>query len=321
VTVFRLMLAIAPAERQTPSVLDPHGRGARVIAREMWIQWGFATLTFAIVVAAIVVAVVRSRQPDDADDGRGLAWIVGGGIVFPVVVLTILFVVSVNDVAAIMKPPAKPLVKVQVIGHRWWWEVRYPDTGIETANQIAVPVGTTVEVDVSSGDVIHSFWVPQLQRKIDAIPGQIGHTWLTVGRAGTYRGDCAEFCGLEHARMQLVVQAMPQARYREWIAAMRKPAPPARDASERTGLHVFLTSTCATCHTIRGTGAGGDFAPDLTHVASRPDLAGAILPNTRGNLGGWIMDPQHVKPGALMPPGSLSGPQLQALLDYLESLE
>jgi cytochrome c oxidase subunit 2 len=131
---------------------------------------------------------------------------------------------------------------------------------------------------------------------------------------------CAEFCGLEHARMQLVVQAMPQKRFAEWVATNRKPAPPPRTASEQAGLRILSHNTCANCHTIRGTPAGGDFAPDLTHIASRPDLAGAILPNTRGNLGGWIMDPQHVKPGALMPPGKLSGPELQQLLDYLESL-
>jgi len=289
----------------------------------MWVQFGAAAFGFAIVVAFLAVAVFRSRRKRPADplaDTGGVSWVVLGGIVLPIVVLTGLFVFSARNLSALTKPPKASAVEVQITGHRWWWEVRYPEQRVVTANQVVVPVGQDVLFRITSDDVIHSFWAPQLQRKMDAIPGTVTSTWWHVTKPGLYRGVCSEFCGLEHGRMQFMVQALPEGEFRAWLAGATLPARKPTTPSEKRGEEVFTTSTCAVCHTIRGTPAGGDFAPDLTHIAIRPAIAGAQLPTNRGNLGGWIMDPQHVKPGALMPPGKLTGPELQSLLDYLESL-
>jgi len=185
---------------------------------------------------------------------------------------------------------------------------------------LIIPANRPVELILRSKDVTHSFWVPQLRRKIDAISGSIGSGWISAQQAGIYRGVCSEFCGLQHARMQLLVQAMPQARFAEWVRNAQRAAPQPSTASERAGRDVFTHNACATCHTIRGTTAGGNFGPDLTHVGSRPAIAGAVLANTPGNMGGWIADPQHVKPGAEMPAVPLNGTQLRDVIAYLESL-
>jgi cytochrome c oxidase subunit II len=313
----------APAGRDTPSSLDPQGRGARLVADEMWVQFAVAAVAFAVVVALLSIAIRRSRAAREERldvDAGGTGWVLAAGVAFPAVVLTFLFTLVARDMDTLVHEPSRPTVLVEITAHRWWWEVTYPEAGVSTANQLAVPVGATVRLRLTSGDVIHSFWVPQLQRKVDAIPGESTLEWLQVDRAGVYRGVCAEFCGLQHARMHFLVEAMPADRFEQWLTDAKKPARPPKTPSEREGLGVFTTGTCAYCHTIAGTPAGGDFGPDLTHVASRPAIAGALLPVTRGNLGGWIMDPQHVKPGANMPPGDLTGRELQALLDYLESL-
>jgi cytochrome c oxidase subunit II len=313
----------SPAGRRTPSVLDARGDGAEIIRREAWVQFTVAALVFALVAGIVVAAVIRSRahrgEAEDLRGGHGAWLVVAGGIAMPLVVLTVLFVVSARDVVKLSSRHGGPLM-IEVTAHRWWWEVRYPGLGIVTANEIALPVGTTAALRVTSADVVHTFWVPQLQRKIDAIPGERASDWIEASRAGVYRGVCTEFCGLEHARMHLIVQAMPQARFAEWAKQASAPARPPSTAAERRGAAVFTSSACAVCHTIRGTAAGGDFGPDLTHLGSRPELAAAQLPNTPGNLGGWIADPQSVKPGAEMPSVPLTGTQLRDVIAYLESL-
>jgi cytochrome c oxidase subunit 2 len=202
--------------------------------------------------------------------------------------------------------------------------VRYqdpaPSRSFSTANEIHIPVGRPVELTLRSIDVIHSFWVPNLHGKKDLIPGQVNTLLLQADRAGVFRGQCAEFCGLQHANMALHVVAEPQEQFAKWQAQQRRPAPePANDA-QRRGREVFMASSCVLCHKIGGTMAGGVTGPDLTHVASRLSLAAGTLPNTRGHLAGWIVDPQMHKPGNNMPPNLLSPGDLQALLSYLDTL-
>jgi cytochrome c oxidase subunit II len=316
----------AALDRAPGSVLEPHGEGAEVISREIWIQFAVSAAGLALVVGLLVWIVVRGvrRSPpaeDPREDGRGRRWLLLGGIVLPAVVLTFLFGLSIRDLNALGSPGGRSVATIEVVGHRWWWKVHYTGHPVTTANELVVPVGAPVQLRLQSRDVIHSFWVPQLQHKLDLIPNEWTSTWVRVEKPGVYRGVCAEFCGLEHARMHFLVRALPQRAWEEWLAAAAKPAKPPVSESARRGQQVFLSSSCAYCHTIRGTEAGGWLGPDLTHLASRGAIAGATLPNTRGNLAGWISDPQHQKPGALMPRTPLEGGQLQVLLDYLESLK
>ncbi len=183
-----------------------------------------------------------------------------------------------------------------------------------------MPVGEPVTITLSSADVVHSFWVPNLNRKVDAIPGRENELSFTADEPGTYRGLCAEFCGLQHAKMGFLLVADEPADFDAWLQAQAQPAARPASQSARAGERVFMDRGCAACHTIAGTGARGEVGPDLTHLASRQTIAAASLDNDRGDLGGWILDPQHIKPGAKMPGTDLSGPEVQRLLDYLQGL-
>jgi cytochrome c oxidase subunit 2 len=215
------------------------------------------------------------------------------------------------------------LHSIQVTGHQWWWQVGYPEAEVTTANEIHIPVGEPVQVDVTSGDVIHSFWVPQLQGKIDMIPGHINRTWLQADQPGTYRGQCAEFCGDQHAFMVVLVVADPPDQYNAWLENQRQAASPPTDSVAQQGVQTFARVGCITCHTIRWgtTAAGGTLGPDLTHVASRRMLAAGALANTPGNMAGWIANPQSIKPGSDMTNLSLNADDLQSLLALMEGLK
>ena len=212
-----------------------------------------------------------------------------------------------------------------VTGHQWWWEVDYFDpvsqNRIKTANEIHVPVGRPVYFDMTSSDVIHSFWAPNLSGKKDLIPGHRTKTWFRADTAGIYRGQCAEFCGHQHAKMAFFIVAEPKAEFDKWVLAQRQPAAKPADSIQAKGEEIFLNGTCSMCHNVTGTSAGSNVGPDLTHLASRFTIGAGALPNNRGNLAGWIMDPQSIKPGAKMPPNQLDGRSLQALLAYLENLK
>jgi cytochrome c oxidase subunit 2 len=324
--------AEAPASNRTPSLLDAQGTGAAVIRQEWWLLLAAAAAIFLLVVALMVAALLRQRarrgeQMDmraaapAAHAGGGTRWIWLGGIAMPLVVLLGVFALNVRDLQALGAPPSPVTANILIAGHRWWWEVEYPDLGITTANQLYVPVGQAVKIDLTSADVIHSFWVPQLQFKRDLIPGQINTIWLQADKAGVYRSLCAEYCGLQHAQMHLMVVALPPADFEKWVAHEGSDAGPPSDPLAQAGQQVFLGTTCVYCHAIRGTPAAGEVGPDLTHLASRLTLAAGSLENNTGNLAGWIMDPQHIKPGALMPPAQLTGQQLQELLAYLATLK
>jgi cytochrome c oxidase subunit 2 len=288
---------------------------------------GGAWIGLGIVVALLLLAWKRSHRRGVGQDTEGhkpgerLGWIVvvGAGVVAPIVLLSTLFVVSDLFVIKTTQAPAANATKrtVLVIGHQWWWEVRYPGTNAVTANEIHIPVRTPVRLEVRTDDVIHSFWVPQLNRKIDTLPGRTNAIELYADAVGRYRGECAEFCGLQHAHMGLYVFADPPAKFAAWLARESKPA-----AAASTGRDEFLHGACASCHAIRGTSASGDVGPDLTHVASRTTIGALTLPNGHHELAEWIRNSQRFKPGNQMPSfPELSSSQLDALVAYLERLK
>jgi cytochrome c oxidase subunit 2 len=220
---------------------------------------------------------------------------------------------------------ASSALSIAVTGHQWWWEIEYEDgvasRRMRTANEIHLPIGRPVVIKVTSRDVIHSFWVPNLQGKRDLIPGYTTAIWLQADRPGIFRGQCAEFCGLQHAHMAFDVVAETEAEFERWLQGRRQSAREPQNAVERQGHEVFMTTRCASCHTVRGTAANGQIAPDLTHVASRSTLGAGTLPNTPEHLAAWIRDPQASKPGNQMPPNPLSSEQARALLAYLATLQ
>jgi cytochrome c oxidase subunit 2 len=219
---------------------------------------------------------------------------------------------------------SKNPVTIQIIGHQWWWEVTYPnsqaDQTITTANEIHIPIGTPVVVLTNSTDVIHSFWPPNITGKRDLLPGYSSAFWFEVDKPGIYHGQCAEFCGLQHAHMGFSIVAEEVDKYQAWQQQQLKPAAEASTPEAIHGREVFLTHACLMCHTIRGTDAGSRFGPDLTHIASRNMIAAETLPNTAGSLAGWVVDPQRIKPGTEMSPNPLAPDDLQALIVYLQSL-
>lgn len=226
---------------------------------------------------------------------------------------------------ALARLPLADAVNIELTGHQWWWEARYldadPARAFTTANELHIPVGRPVLVTLRADDVIHTLWIPNLQGKKDMIPGRTATLSLRADRPGTYRGQCAEFCGVQHALMALLVEAEPNADYEAWAAAQRSAAPAPVDALALRGREVFLNGNCASCHTVAGTAARGSRGPDLSHLASRRTIGAGMFPNNRGHLGGWIADPQALKPGVYMPPNSLPPADLQALLAYLETLK
>ena len=216
-------------------------------------------------------------------------------------------------------------ITIEVTGRQWWWEVRYTDVDASniftTANEIHIPVGIPVMFTLHGGDVIHSFWVPNLAGKKDLIPGKVNTIWLQADKPGVYRGQCAEYCGLQHAQMALWVIAEPQEQFNAWRQSQTQTSVPPASDSQKRGQQVFLTSTCVMCHAINGTPAGSNIGPNLTHIASRNTLAAATMANTRDHLAQWIKDSQTIKPGNKMPQNNLSDADLQSLIDYLQSLK
>jgi len=214
---------------------------------------------------------------------------------------------------------------IEVTGHQWWWEIRYDDVDASniftTANEIHIPVGVPVTFTLRGADVIHSFWVPNLAGKKDLIPGKVNTIWFQADKPGVYRGQCAEYCGLQHAQMALWVVAEPQEQFNAWRQNQTQTSTPPASDSQKRGQQVFLSSTCVMCHAINGTPAGSNIGPNLTHIASRNTIAAATMANTRDHLAQWIKDSQTVKPGNKMPQNNLSEADLNSLVDYLQSLK
>jgi cytochrome c oxidase subunit II len=304
-----------------PSTLEPSGPGAARIEGLWWLAFWVAAAVFAIVCGFLVVAVIRGRRTS-AVRGRvpwGEPFVVVSGVVVPAVLLIGIYVVSLADTRALSRRGELARFEIAVTAHDWWWEASYPN-GAVTANEIHIPVGEPVRLRLLSADVIHSFWVPELQGKTDLTPGREETMWLQADAPGRYRGQCAEYCGLQHANMALFVVAEPRAQFEEWLELQASPADAPSGPAAR-GREVFMSSTCVGCHAIEGTPAQARAGPDLTHIASRETLLAGTLANTPDNLRTTIVDPQEVKPGVAMPPTELAPAELGALVAYLETLE
>jgi cytochrome c oxidase subunit 2 len=218
-------------------------------------------------------------------------------------------------------PPLDQKPDLVVISHQWWWEARYPQSGVVTANEIHIPVGVRWLVGLESADVIHDFWVPRLAPKMDVVPGHPNRLWLEADKPGSYLGTCSEFCGAQHAQMHFLVIAQDTAAFEAWREQQGKPVPPKLAEPAQEGSRIFQQMTCVNCHTINGTQAKGQTAPDLTHFGGRQTLGAVLLPNNAENLSRWLKNPQDVKPAVLMPDLKLTDFQVGALTAYLESLQ
>jgi cytochrome c oxidase subunit II len=318
-------LLLAGCGRQ--SIVSPRSPQTHDIALLWWWMLGIATVVFLGAVGMLVLAWIRREKPGLPFFGTRevvpQTLVVLFGIAIPAVVLVALFgTANVYLVGQTAPPdPKSTAMTIDVIGHQWWWEIHYPGTTAVTANEIHIPVNTRVNVVATTADVIHSFWVPQLARKIDEVPGRLNRILLYADRPGSYRGQCAEFCGLQHAHMALYVVAQPMPAFRAWLSNMSAPARTPTSPAVRAGARLFVADQCASCHMIRGTSASyGTVGPDLTHLATRSWLAAATITNTPANLQRWILNPQSIKPGDRMPDLGLSRSDARQIVAYLDSL-
>jgi cytochrome c oxidase subunit 2 len=308
------------------NALDPAGPQAALIAGETWYLLAMASVVFVLVAGALLLGVARhrggaARAPSD----RALAWAVGGALAATVAVLIANLVVDMRVAHALDHLARGDALTIEVTGQQWWWEVEYVDDDprrrLTTANEIHIPAGEPVLLSLRSLDVIHAFWVPSLHGKRDLIPGYTRSLWIQADAPGVYRGECAEFCGHQHAHMALTVVVEPRAQFLQWYEAQLATSAPPADAQAAEGLQVFLGKSCPLCHSIRGTDASGRVGPELTHVASRRQIAAATLPNDAAALRAWIADPHLFKPGVRMPRNPLTNEELDALVAYLRGLE
>jgi cytochrome c oxidase subunit 2 len=312
------------------SVLAPAAQQSRDILQLWNVTVGVCTFVFIAVLVVLAIALRRRARPASSsepaalstpEDGTARRRVLGATIA-SVLVLIFLVIASAMTDSAISRASTRDALDIEVTGYRWWWSARYgdaPDTMFTTANEFHVPVGRPVMLRLRSQDVIHSFWVPALQGKKDLIPGRDAVLRFEADRPGRYRGQCAEFCGLEHAMMAFEVIADTPEDYAAWENRQRAPA--VDDPAAAHGRDVFLTAPCAVCHTVRGTQAAATVGPDLTHLSSRRTIAAGTLPNESAALKRWIRDPQSVKPGAQMPRSELSDEDLDALVRWLGTLK
>jgi cytochrome c oxidase subunit II len=321
-----LVVALGISGCGPESTLAPHSPQAHLIALLWWWMLGAASVVFLGAVGLLTIAWFRRRSPGlpwvgEREDLSG-ALVVLFGIVIPIVVLIALFGAANLYVINTTEAPAarSTTMTISVVGHQWWWEARYPGSGAVTANEIHIPVATRVDVITTTADVIHSFWVPQLARKIDMNPGHTTSVLLYASQPGVYRGQCAEFCGAQHAHMGLEVIAQPAGAFRAWLGDMAKPAASPTSAPARAGQQLFMHDDCASCHEIRGTKAAATIGPDLTHLATRSTLAAAAIPNDPAELAAWLANPQAIKPGDRMPDLGLSKTEIAQIVAYLDSL-
>jgi len=278
-----------------------------------------AALIFIGVEAALVYAIWRYRASRNLageaatfERNRRLeiAWTAA-----PALILAVVFVLTLGTMAEINGAGVAPAMRIAAVGHQWWWEFGY--AGTKTANELHIPVDTPIDLELTSVDVIHSFWVPELGPKMDMLPGTTNRLRLFARRAGSYDGACAEVCGVEHAWMRIRVVVQSQVEFDRWLSAQALPAA----AQGGDGERVFLSNICVNCHTIRGTAATGTAGPDLTHVGARATIGAGVLPNDVARMRAWLADPQRYKPGSLMPRVPLSNSDLDALAAYLVSLK
>src|SRR4051794_39285810 len=313
------------------SALDVHGESAITLKQLIVLIVAVCSVVWALVMIALIFALVRRRahrEPPlqvDAATERRMTITVSAAVAATVMIITAFTVLSFFTTRALSVAGADHLT-IKVRGLQWWWGVEYfgatPDQRFETANEIHIPVGRKVRLQLEGLDVIHSFWVPSLAGKQDLVPGRPNELTLRAGRAGVYRGQCAEFCGLQHAHMAFFVIAEEQAAFDEWVRLQQQGAAAVSPAPEpAAGQQVFMSRQCAACHTVRGTAADGKTGPDLTHVGGRTPIAAGLLPTTRGSLAAWIADPQTLKPGNNMPLVPMNPDELRAISAWLASLK
>ncbi|HXT16132.1 MAG TPA: cytochrome c oxidase subunit II [Gemmatimonadaceae bacterium] len=314
------------------SLFDPQSPQARAVAHLWWWMLGVGGTVWLGVVLFAIYAAMHPRG-NRASDGlehvspethhRVERVVAGAGFATVLILLAFLiFDFSVGHALAVH--PQRGLT-IDVVGHQWWWEAQYEDPDpskmISTANEIHVPTGQMIQFKLRAADVIHSFWAPNLNGKRDLIPGYTSTLWFKADTAGVYRGQCAEFCGLQHAKMAFYIIAEPPVKFAAWMAAASRPQDQPTDSTLLYGQRIFMSSGCAVCHSIAGTEARSTVGPGLTHLKSRNTIAAGTLANTRENLVKWVSNPQNVKPGARMPAYQFTEPQLTALISYLETLK
>ncbi|HLH20895.1 MAG TPA: cytochrome c oxidase subunit II [Chloroflexota bacterium] len=319
-------LLLAPGCAATPTVLVPASSEADEILHLTWIITGIAAAVFFLVTGLLLYCAVRFRAGPDAPTPPQIAsnhvleftW-----TIIPIVILAGVVVATIRVIRDVVQPnaAAASTLHVRVVGHQWWWEFQYLDQQVTTANEAHVPVGEMVEFQLDSDNVIHSFWVPQLFGKTDVIPGHDNRIYLHADTAGVYRGECAEFCGLQHANMRLLIVAEPPDQFAAWVRSQQGPAATVIGQDAQQGRDLFMASTCAGCHTIQGSPAQGQVGPDLTHLASRAEIAAGTLPNTSSDLADWLSNPQAVKPGSDMPNLNLDDASVAKLVAFLSQLE
>jgi cytochrome c oxidase subunit 2 len=324
VLVLTAMAASAACSKDAPSILEPRSQAAGRVEGLWWAMFWISAVVVAVVAGFLAVAVLRRRADHGPVDRRPVRWgepfVAIAGLGVSGVVLGGTFIVSLGVLHVLSEAPAKPSLSIGVEGRNWWWQLSYPD-GIVTANEIHIPAGRPVEMVLSTFDVIHSFWVPQLQVKKDTIPGLDNRLWLVADKPGRYRGQCAEYCGLQHAHMEFDVVAMRPGEFKAWLAREARPAAEPQTPAAGRGRDIFLSSSCAGCHRIRGTSADGRLGPDLTHLASRATIGAGLMTLTPANLADFVSDPQDDKPGVTMPPTEITPDQLGDLVEYLMQLK
>lgn len=311
---------------QTPSMLDPKGPIAERIADLSWFMIILGGLIYLGVMLYLAYAIWGKRGYDLEDElkrpNQGSSIVVIWGVGFTALVLVVLFGLNISTMRANdqYSRQGDGLV-VDVIGRQWWWEIQYPQQEFETANEIRIPVGQPVTLRLFSKDVIHSLWFPQLGGKLDLLPNQVNEMTVVADETGEYWGECAEFCGIQHAKMKIVLIAQTQEEFATWLEQQQTIPPPPEGELAQEGLRIFTSTVCAECHTVRGTTASGDVGPDLTHLTTRRTLGAGIMDYSLGNEAFWIMNSQSIKPGNHMPNIELSEQQLAALMEYISTLE
>jgi cytochrome c oxidase subunit II len=314
---------------QVPSIFDPRSTPTKLIDHLSYFVLSITGLIFAVVFALLIYAVVKFRARP-GDEGREPAQVYGSTqielawTVIPILIVVVLFLATARVIHSIQDAP-KPETAVEVvaIGHQFWWEFRYPQLGLVTANELHIPVSqaarpTPTFLTLLSADTDHSFWVPQLAGKTDLIPNHVNHMWMDPSQPGIFLGQCAQYCGTQHAKMLLRVYVDSDEDFVAWVRGQQQPAMIGGNVT--VGRRVFETTACINCHAVGGTVADGRFGPDLTHLMSRQTIASGAAENTKANLRLWIQKPDAIKPGSLMPAMQLSDADVDALVDYLETL-
>jgi cytochrome c oxidase subunit 2 len=314
------------------SAFDPASPQARAIAHLWWWMFGVGGFVWLAVIAAMlyVVFVRRTRRGSDGlqemtpQQHHRVERVVAVATFVTILILVGFLAFDFTAGHALAEHPQRALT-INLTGYQWWWNAEYedpdPSKRVVTANEIHVPVGEMVQFKLRAADVIHSFWAPNLQGKRDLVPGYVSTHWFRADTAGVYRGQCAEFCGMQHAKMAFYIVAEPRPKFQAWLAVGQQPHTEPTDSLMRYGYRVFMSSGCALCHSIAGTEARGSVGPGLSHFKSRASIAAGTLANNRANLTHWIQNPDAFKPGVKMPSYPLTTKQLDALVSYLETLK